>query len=73
MGDLKIVPAYAGFTIDPQPVRLGTNWHIYARYPGGFRGHILSFESEAAALAWIEKAMGAQEKPSDVEVSDAAA
>ena len=72
MGDLTIAPAYAGFTIDPQPIRRGMIWHIYAQYPGGYRGHILSFESEAAAKAWVDKAIAAQRKPSDDEQSGAA-
>jgi hypothetical protein len=64
MGDLAKPPAYAGFTIDPRPIKRGINWHIYAQYPGGYRGHILSFESEAAATAWVEKAIAAQQQPS---------
>jgi hypothetical protein len=31
-----------------------TAWCIYAKYPGGYRGHIISFESEAEATAWLK-------------------
>jgi hypothetical protein len=58
--------AYAGLIFDPEPVRRKGAWHVYAMYPGGNRGHIISFDSEAAAKAWLKRAMAAQHEPTDV-------
>jgi hypothetical protein len=58
---------FVGFIFEPQPVKRGNAWHVYAQYPGGERGHILGFDSEAAAVAWLKEAIASQSTPSDNE------
>jgi hypothetical protein len=52
--------AFARFVFDVRPVKQGGRWHVYAKYPGGYKGQILSFESEAAATAWLKSAIASQ-------------
>jgi hypothetical protein len=58
---------FAGFVFEPSPVRKGNEWQVYAKYPGGYRGHILSFKSEADAKAWLKWLATAQPKPPEDE------
>jgi len=59
----KSARRFVGFIFEPQPVKRGNAWHVYAQCPGGWRGHILGFDSEAAAMAWLKEAIASQSVP----------
>jgi hypothetical protein len=40
-------------TLAPQPIKVGTRWHVVGTYPGGQQEHITGFMTEADALDWI--------------------
>jgi hypothetical protein len=39
--------------LTPQPVKVGSQWHVVGTYPGGQQEHIPGFKTEADALDWI--------------------
>jgi len=39
--------------INPQPVRVGKEWHVVAIWPSGHAEEITGFKTEAEARAWI--------------------
>ncbi len=40
-------------TLAPQPIKVGTHWHVVGTYPGGQQEHVTGFNTEADALDWI--------------------
>jgi hypothetical protein len=48
------MPNSAGtVTFDPQPLKVGADWHIVVTYPSGEKGHITGFRNEAEAKEWL--------------------
>ena len=41
-------------TLAPQPVKVGSQWHVVGTYPSGLQEHITGFKTEADALDWID-------------------
>ena len=39
--------------INPQPVKVGDEWHVVAVWPSGHPEQITGFKTEAEARAWI--------------------
>jgi hypothetical protein len=40
-------------TLDPKPLKSGTDWYPVATYPGGQQKHITGFKTEADAIEWL--------------------
>jgi hypothetical protein len=40
-------------TLAPQPIKVGTQWHVVGTYSGGQQEHVTGFKTEADALDWI--------------------
>jgi hypothetical protein len=40
-------------TIEPQPVKVGNEWHVRAIWPSGHPEEITGFKTEDEARAWI--------------------
>ena len=40
-------------TLAPQPIKVGTQWHVVGTSPGGQQEHVTGFNTEADALDWI--------------------
>ncbi len=39
--------------INPQPLRVGNEWHVRAIWPSGHHEEIIGFKTEAEARDWI--------------------
>jgi len=49
---LRSLPA-TPFKINPQPLRVGNEWHVRAIWPSGNHEEIIGFKTEAEARDWI--------------------